>query len=146
MASQAFSTVTFDHVGLVCSSDVFEDEIKFLTASLAPLGIKEHFRIAPLVAALGNNPQKPDFWVSAVVKGKEIKETTTPIHLGFRASNQSQVDEFHKLGLEAAGTDNGAPGTREQYHAGYYGAFLTSPAGHNIEVVYHDFSSLQAKN
>ncbi|KAK8092043.1 glyoxalase family protein [Apiospora hydei] len=146
MTSSAFSKVTFDHVGIVCSSEVFEDEIKFLNACLAPLGIKEHFRIAPLVSAMGSNPQKPDFWVSAVVKGAEIKQTTTPIHIGFRADDRSQVDEFHKLGLAAGGKDNGAPGIREQYHPGYYGGFLTSPAGNNIEVVHHDFSSLQAKD
>lgn len=96
MDNQAFSTVTFDHVGLVCPSEVFEDEIKFLTASLAPLGIKEQFRVAPLVAGLGNNPQKPDFWVSAVVKGQEIKEAVSPIHVGFRASRMV-IRSFHTL-------------------------------------------------
>ncbi|KAK7960929.1 hypothetical protein PG988_012143 [Apiospora saccharicola] len=94
MASSGFSSVTFDHVGIVCSSEVFEDEIKFLNASLAPLGIKEHFRIAPLVSALGNSPQKPDFWVSAIRKGTEIKETVTPIHIGFRAAGKTAQAAF----------------------------------------------------
>ncbi|KAK8076495.1 hypothetical protein PG994_003767 [Apiospora phragmitis] len=89
MASSASSAVTFDHVGIFCSSEVFEDEIKFLHASLAPLGIKEHFRVAPLVSALGKSPQKPEFWVSAAVKGTEIKETTNPMHIGFRATGRT---------------------------------------------------------
>src|SRR5215207_3747206 len=34
-------------------------------------------------------------------------------------------------------TDNGAPGIREQYHRGYYGAFVLDPDGNNIEAVTH---------
>ncbi|KAK7918225.1 hypothetical protein PG985_010099 [Apiospora marii] len=94
MASSGFSSVTFDHVGIVCSSEVFEDEIKFLNASLAPLGIKEHFRIAPLVSGMGNSPQKPDFWISAIQKGAEIKQAATPIHIGFRATGRAAQATF----------------------------------------------------
>lgn len=44
------------------------------------------------------------------------------------------VHEFYDAALKAGGRDNGAPGER-YYHKGYYGAFVLSPAGHNIEVV-----------
>lgn len=94
MASSAFSSVTFDHVGIVCSSEVFEDEIKFLNASLAPLGIKEHYRVAPLVSAMGSNAQKPDLWVSAIRKGTDIKQAATPIHIGFRATGRTARTTF----------------------------------------------------
>lgn len=46
------------------------------------------------------------------------------------------VDAFYKAGLEAGGTDNGAPGERS-YHPGYYAAFLLDPDGNNIEAVHH---------
>ena len=57
-------------------------------------------------------------------------------HLAFQAADRGMVDAFYKAGLEAGGTDNGAPGERP-YHPGYYGAFLIDPDGNNIEAVFH---------
>lgn len=47
------------------------------------------------------------------------------------------MDAFYKAAMEAGGEDNGAPGTRKGYPAGYY-AFVVSPGGHNVEVVVYD--------
>jgi predicted lactoylglutathione lyase len=47
------------------------------------------------------------------------------------------VDAFHEAGLEAGGTDDGAPGLRPQYHENYYGAFVLDPDGNNLEAVCH---------
>ncbi len=58
-------------------------------------------------------------------------------HLAFQAGDKAAVDAFHKAGLAAGGTDNGAPGERTRYHPGYYAAFLLDPDGNNIEVVFH---------
>lgn len=57
-------------------------------------------------------------------------------HLAFQARDRAMVDAFYNAGLEAGGTDNGAPGERP-YHPGYYAAFLLDPDGNNIEAVYH---------
>ncbi|TIT21618.1 MAG: VOC family protein [Mesorhizobium sp.] len=57
-------------------------------------------------------------------------------HLAFQAKDRAIVDAFYKAGLEAGGTDNGAPGERS-YHPGYYAAFLLDPDGNNIEAVHH---------
>lgn len=38
-------------------------------------------------------------------------------HLAFQARDHAMVDAFHKAGLAAGGTDNGAPGERP-YHPG----------------------------
>ena len=37
----------------------------------------------------------------------------------------------------AGAKDFGAPGPREIYHPGYYGAFLLDPDGNNVEAVCH---------
>ncbi|TIT57433.1 MAG: VOC family protein, partial [Mesorhizobium sp.] len=50
--------------------------------------------------------------------------------------DHAMVDAFHKAGLAAGGTDNGAPGERP-YHPGYYAAFVLDPDGNNIEAVHH---------
>ena len=57
-------------------------------------------------------------------------------HLAFQAADRGMGDAFYKAGLDAGGTDNGAPGERP-YHPGYYGAFLIDPDGNNIEAVFH---------
>jgi catechol 2,3-dioxygenase-like lactoylglutathione lyase family enzyme len=57
-------------------------------------------------------------------------------HFAFQAKEKAAVDAFHKAGLAAGGTDNGAPGERP-YHPGYYACFLIDPDGNNVEAVYH---------
>lgn len=65
--------------------------------------------------------------------------TTGPshVHLAFQAKDRATVDRFHAAAVAAGGTDFGAPGLREQYHPGYYGAFVRDPDGNNIEAVFH---------
>ena len=60
----------------------------------------------------------------------------THVHLAFQARDHAMVQAFHRAGLAAGGTDNGAPGERP-YHPGYYGCFLLDPDGNNIEAVFH---------
>lgn len=50
---------------------------------------------------------------------------------------RKEVDEFYEAALAAGGKDNGPPGIRKDYHENYYGAFVISPTGHNIEAVIH---------
>ena len=60
-----------------------------------------------------------------------------PTHVAFLADSHEQVDAFHMAGVNAGGTDGGAPGLRPDYHKNYYGAFVFDPDGHNIELVKH---------
>ena len=66
------------------------------------------------------------------------EEPTEHVHLAFKAPDRETVGEFHRVALAAGYRDNGTPGERPQYHAGYYGAFVLDPDGHNVEAVYHD--------
>jgi catechol 2,3-dioxygenase-like lactoylglutathione lyase family enzyme len=65
-------------------------------------------------------------------------EPTENIHLAFGVPDFPTVEEFHRVLTEAGYRDNGPPGERPQYHAGYYGAFVLDPDGHNVEAVFHD--------
>lgn len=65
-------------------------------------------------------------------------------HLAFQAENRAMVDAFYKAALANGGKDNGAPGMRDHYHPGYYGAFVLDPDGNNIEAVYHGESKRSA--
>ena len=61
----------------------------------------------------------------------------THVHLAFQAPDRATVERFHAAAIAAGGKDHGAPGVREQYHPGYYGAFVLDPDGNNIEAVFH---------
>lgn len=56
--------------------------------------------------------------------------------VAFMAPSQAAVDAAHAAGLAAGGTDEGAPGLRPQYGAGYYGAYLRDPDGNKVHVVH----------
>jgi catechol 2,3-dioxygenase-like lactoylglutathione lyase family enzyme len=63
---------------------------------------------------------------------------TEHVHMAFPAGENAAVDAFHRAATESGYRDNGAPGERPIYHAGYYGAFVLDPDGNNIEVVNHN--------
>ncbi|TFW21573.1 VOC family protein [Massilia arenosa] len=113
-------------------SDI-EKSLKFYEAALTPLGYAvahdfEHDGVR--IVGLAKDGA-PDTWLVA-----RLPETSGA-HLAWRAASQAEVDAFYKAGLAAGGRDNGAPGLREHYHPGYYGAFLMDPDGNNIEAVFH---------
>ena len=120
----------FDHVKFGVS-DIAVSKTFFLKA-LEPLG----------VAVVSEGP--PSYGVELCNQGNaslclyQTEEKPAHLHLAFTAENRQIVDSFYRAALEAGGRDNGAPGVRPQYHAGYYAAFVIGPDGHNIEVVCHD--------
>lgn len=52
----------------------------------------------------------------------------------FRAPDASKVQELHKAGREAGGTDEGAPGTRSYYSPTFYVAYLRDPVGNKLSI------------
>jgi catechol 2,3-dioxygenase-like lactoylglutathione lyase family enzyme len=69
---------------------------------------------------------------------RDERPLTEHVHIAFPASDDSTVRAFHEAALAAGYEDNGAPGERATYHAGYYGAFALDPDGLNVEVVNHN--------
>ena len=63
---------------------------------------------------------------------------TENVHMAFPASDDAKVDEFHRVATAAGYRDNGPPGERPVYHAGYYGAYVLDPDGNNVELVNHN--------
>ena len=124
-----------DHMGLAVS-DIAKSKA-FYVRALAPLGYQLLMELSAAmtghadVAGFGI-PPKPDFWI-----GVE-KPNDPPIHIAFRASSRTVVDQFYAAAIAAGGRDNGPPGVRMLYHPHYYGAFVLDPDGHNIEAVCHE--------
>jgi catechol 2,3-dioxygenase-like lactoylglutathione lyase family enzyme len=68
----------------------------------------------------------------------DARPPTENVHLAFPAPDNVTVDEFHRVAVAAGYRDNGSPGERHVYHAGYYGAFVLDPDGNNVEAVCHN--------
>jgi catechol 2,3-dioxygenase-like lactoylglutathione lyase family enzyme len=66
------------------------------------------------------------------------RRPTEGLHVAFPAPDRQTVDDFHRAATAAGYRDNGAPGERPVYHAGYYGAYVLDPDGTNVESVFHD--------
>lgn len=113
----------FDHVKFGVSD--FEAGKAFFLKALAPLG----------VAVVAEGP--PAYGVELAAQGPvslclfQTDEKPAHLHLAFAAESRQQVDAFYRAALEAGGQDNGPPGLRPHYHAGYYAAFVIGPDGHN---------------
>ncbi|MEK7188037.1 MAG: VOC family protein [Patescibacteria group bacterium] len=105
---------------------------EFYTKVLATLGYKQNMEYGE--AAGFNDGKNTDFWISTNPKG------VVPSHVAFEAKNKEEVDAFYKTALEAGAKDNGVPGYRKEYWPGYYAAFVHDADGHNIEVVWFDYS------
>jgi catechol 2,3-dioxygenase-like lactoylglutathione lyase family enzyme len=65
-------------------------------------------------------------------------EPTEHVHVAFPAGDDAVVEAFHEVAVRTGHQDNGPPGERPEYHAGYYGAFVLDPDGNNVEVVNHN--------
>jgi catechol 2,3-dioxygenase-like lactoylglutathione lyase family enzyme len=121
----------FDHVKFGVSD--FAASKAFYLKALAPLDIAVVSEGAP---AYGAEMCRPGNNTSLIIF--QTNEKPAHLHLAFVAENRGQVDAFHRAALEAGAKDNGPPGLRPKYHAGYYAAFVIGPDGHNIEVVCHE--------
>jgi catechol 2,3-dioxygenase-like lactoylglutathione lyase family enzyme len=71
----------------------------------------------------------------SVLSGRHV---TAALHMAFPANDDRAVDDFHQAVTEAGYRDNGQPGERPVYHAGYYSAYALDPDGNNIELVNHN--------
>jgi catechol 2,3-dioxygenase-like lactoylglutathione lyase family enzyme len=62
---------------------------------------------------------------------------TRNLHIALPVPDHATIDGWHAAMVAAGHTDNGGPGLRPEYHAGYYAAFLLDPDGTNVELVDH---------
>ena len=98
---------------------------------LAPLGYAVDMDVPEYKAAGFKEGNNRDFWIGET-------DSASGVHVAFLAKDKDAVDAFYAAGLSAGGKDNGAPGYRKQYAAGYYGAFVYDYDGNNIEAVWFD--------
>lgn len=115
-----------DHVTLSVSD--LRKSRAFYDHALRPLGIERLYDDGDEVSGYGRGG-KAFFWIAHQAR------PATQAHIAFVAPDEEAVRAFHAAGITHGGRDNGGPGLRPEYHAGYYAAFVIDPDGNNIEAV-----------
>lgn len=105
---------------------------RFYDAALQPLGYQ---CLSDSAESLGYGAKAPALWVSAAER-PVAPDTRSGLHVCFSAPSRKSVDAFHEAGLASGGRDNGRPGLRSDYGAGYYAAYLVDPDGYRIEAYF----------
>ena len=97
-----------DHIQLVVAD--IESSRRFYRAVFDALAI-------PMGGEAGDYFWADELFVSTRESAAAHGRLTGRTHLAFQARDRGAVARFHKAGLAAGGTDNGAPGERP-YHPG----------------------------
>lgn len=125
----------FDHLSVGVAD--LDRAVRFYDACLAPLGLVRLW-LAPRAAGYGPEGYVAEAPFAIVLGGGEAHPPGRGAHLAFVAPDREAVDAFHAAALHQGGTDEGAPGVRQEYDPGYYAAFVRDPDGHRIEAVVHE--------
>lgn len=105
---------------------------RFYDAALQPLG---YHCLSESPGSLGYGAKVPALWINAADRPVSA-DSRSGLHFCFSAASRASVDAFHTAGLACGGSDNGRPGLRRDYGAGYYAAFLVDPDGYRIEAYF----------
>jgi catechol 2,3-dioxygenase-like lactoylglutathione lyase family enzyme len=135
----------FSHVTVGCTDPV--RAAAFYDAILAPVSL-----VRRSVTPDGGKPSAcwivpdqplPRFYVYIPFDGNAASVGNGSM-VAFAAPSASAVDAAHAAGLGSGGTDDGAPGPRDHYGAGYYAGYLRDPDGNKVQVVHRGDISLDA--
>lgn len=126
-----------DHVQLVVRD--LDASRRFYDAVFEVLGV-------PLGGEMEGGFWYDELFVSSRESEAALGKLTGRVHLAFQTRDRAMVEAVHAAGLRAGGSDNGAPGERAHYHAGYYAGFLLDPDENNVEAVYHGAAERSAES
>jgi catechol 2,3-dioxygenase-like lactoylglutathione lyase family enzyme len=116
----------FDHVAIAVS-DLWESK-RFYSTILGVLGREPSYVDDDVMGW-------DDWWIGST---DDRHPLTRGLHVGFRARDRQQVDEFWWTAVDSGYREEGAPGPRTQYDPTYYSAFLLDPDGNSVQAVYRD--------
>lgn len=126
----------FSHVTI--GSNDLDQAAVFYDAVLSPLGL---FR-SPVIdndETLGwcwaGSQSMPYFYVVRPYDNASASAGNGSM-VAFVAASVEDVDAAYQAGLDVGGQSEGAPGQRDHYGPGYYGAYLRDLDGNKIHIVY----------
>jgi hypothetical protein len=110
---------------------------RFYAAILIPLGYNKretaHGIEFTVPAGPGQSSGPAAVYVKQPYDGKEATAGNGSM-TAFQAGTHAMVRKLHAAGLEAGGTDEGAPGFRDEYSAHFYVGYLRDPLGNKLAI------------
>jgi len=126
------TTSVFSHITL--GTNDYDRAAKFYDASLAPLGLSRIPKSPGKPPLYARNDQMPYLSLYKPFDGRPAT-WGNGTHVAFQAESRQQVDSFYEAALLNGGTDEGAPGVREDYGQNYYAAYVRDPDGNKLQAV-----------
>ena len=127
----------FSHVTVGC--DDLEAAARFYDAVLRPLGLIRREVMPdggpPALCWVRRDRPLPRFYVYRPFDGKAATPGNGAM-TAFLAPSPEEVDAAYDAGLASGGSDEGQPGERRHYGAGYYAAYLRDPAGNKLQIAH----------
>lgn len=117
----------FDHISIGVRE--LARSRRFYDAALGALGLS---CLSNDESSLGYGKGAVGLWIG-VAAAPVPPDPGSNLHFCLAAPTRASVDAFHAAALRAGGSDNGAPGLREDYGANYYAAFVVDPDGYRLE-------------
>ena len=102
---------------------------QFYDTAIRPLG---YTCLSESADAPGYGRDKIALWIGRAARPVPADRDSN-LHFCFAAPTREAVDALYAAALSAGGADNGVPGVRPDYGAGYYAAFAVDPDGYRIE-------------
>jgi catechol 2,3-dioxygenase-like lactoylglutathione lyase family enzyme len=90
---------------------------------------RSFYELALGTLGLGSPDRGGHFFDGGIYRSRRLGATdvTRHLHIGLAAPSCEHVDEFWRTLTEQNFGNDGRPGLREKYRAGYYGAFVLDP-------------------
>jgi len=127
----------FSHVTLGCSN--LERAIKFYDAVLSVLGHSRQEVLpdrGPASACwMPSGKSLPEFFINLPFNGQAASVGNGNM-VAFVAVSKTQVDKAYAVALQHGARNEGAPGARCRYGAGYYGAYFRDLDGNKVHIAY----------
>lgn len=110
---------------------------RFYSAILPPLGYRKQEVPGGFEFIFPDSPGRslgsPAIYLGRPYDGQEATVGNGSM-LAFQAHSHEMVRNVHTAGLEAGGSDEGAPGFRAEYSAHFYVGYLRDPAGNKVAI------------
>ncbi|HYC66112.1 MAG TPA: VOC family protein [Reyranellaceae bacterium] len=114
---------------------------RFYAAILVPLGYQRTDDANGVTFSLPDVPDRPGtastIYVVRPYNGQPASVGNGSM-MAFRAATHALVRAIHAAGIQAGGTDEGAPGFRAAYSKHFYVAYLRDPVGNKVALFCND--------
>ena len=116
------------------ANDIQRSE-RFYSAILCPLGYERREQLNAVVYSLPDAPNHYNgpgaIYVKIPYDGRDATVGNGSM-LAFTAATQKLVRDLHAAGRQAGGSDEGAPGFRNDYSAQFYVGYLRDDVGNKV--------------